>query len=98
MKQDAHTNHTDKYKICRLSTIIRIPLVSNIKRLVMLHQSNFMLPADKKRQTTIKDRRSNSELEQRQRETERERERERQTDRQTLHTSSCMLRISDLSS
>jgi hypothetical protein len=61
MKQEACASHTDNYKICRLIT--RIPLVSNVKCLAMLYQSYYMLPADKKGQTTIKDRRSNSELE-----------------------------------
>jgi len=43
MKREACTSHTDKYKTCRLFSITQIPLVSNTKRLVMLHQSNYML-------------------------------------------------------
>jgi len=43
MKQEAHTSNTDKYKTRRLFTITQIPLMSNTKRLVMLHQSHYML-------------------------------------------------------
>ena len=43
MKQEARISHTDKYKICTLFTITWIPLVSNIKRLLTLQPSNYML-------------------------------------------------------